>query len=425
MPTRTDWLLAAAPLTAAAIGVFAEGGYSPGPRIAFGVAALLAAAVVVAARRTVRIQPVVAVLLTLAALGALSALWTIGPVDRTLIWALVTAGFAGLALAASATTIIPIAAGIAAIATISAAIGLTAAVAHIHPEAEQIAAVWRPGGPFQYPPALAALQVAALPPLLSGMLHRHRMTAAAAALGLALAGGAIALSASRISLALALGVAGLALAYPRGPRGHVAAAIALAALAGIALALAPEPPVLIAVALIAPAAWLATRRREAVPSAPQPKIALAVLAIAVVAGSIAFGAAPNRGAGAEAGFLHGRTDTWEAAIETFADRPLYGTGADAFLAGSARHQDGQTIVFAHSLPLELAAELGIAGLILALALYAATARTIWRARDRWLLGPAAATLPITSLVDWQWHLAGAGAVWALAIGALASKGKEP
>jgi O-antigen ligase len=155
----------------------------------------------------------------------------------------------------------------------------------------------------------------------------------------------------------------------------------------------------------------------------RPAVAVTALAAAALAGSVAFGAAPNRGEGPAAGFLHGRTDTWAAALETFADRPVLGTGADAFLAGSARHQDGQTILFAHDLPLELMVELGIAGLLLALALYATTARTIWAtrrsARMVWLLGPAAAVFPVTSLVDWQWHLAGAGAVWALAVGGLA------
>jgi O-antigen ligase len=155
----------------------------------------------------------------------------------------------------------------------------------------------------------------------------------------------------------------------------------------------------------------------------RPAVAVTALAAAAVAGSVAFGAAPNRGEGPAAGFLHGRTDTWAAALETFADRPVLGTGADAFLAGSARHQDGQTIRFAHDLPLELLVELGLAGLLLALALYATTAATIWQGRRSvrivWLLGPAAAVFPVTSLVDWQWHLAGAGAVWALAIGGLA------
>src|SRR5215211_6099776 len=102
MPGRSTLLLAAAPLTAAAVGVFAGGGYDAGPRVAFGVTALAAAAVVLAATRARPKHAIVLVLLALAALGALSALWTIGPVERTLHWALVTAGYAGVAAASAA-----------------------------------------------------------------------------------------------------------------------------------------------------------------------------------------------------------------------------------------------------------------------------------------------------------------------------------
>jgi hypothetical protein len=434
MPTRSTWLLAALPLAAVAVGVFADGGYDPGPRVAFGLTALAAAAITAAVTRTLPMQPVAVVLLALAALGALSAVWTLGPVDRTLRWGLVTAGFAAVMIASGAAARRPggqaaIATGLAAMATAAAAIGLTAAVAHWFPYAERIAGVWRPGGPFEYPPALAALQVSALPVLLAGMMARGRAAAAAAAVGMALAGGVLALAASRLGLALALVVAGLALAWPQlanATRTQVAAALALATVAGAALAAAPEPLTLVAVAVLAAPAWLAARAI----TPPRPELSrtgaravVAVLAAAAVIGSVAFGAAPNRGGGPGAGFLHGRTDTWSAALQTFADRPLSGTGAGAFLAGSARHQDGQTIRFAHNLPLELAAELGLIGLLLALAFYATTARALWRSRTAprtlWLLGPAAAVLPVTALVDWQWHLAGAGAVWALALGAIA------
>jgi O-antigen ligase len=141
-----------------------------------------------------------------------------------------------------------------------------------------------------------------------------------------------------------------------------------------------------------------------------------VLALALLAGSFAFGTAGD--------FLHGRASTWGAAIETFADRPLGGAGADAFLAGSIEHQDGQTTVFAHNLPLELAAELGVAGFALAIALYATTVAALWRARGTQaaaLLGPAAAAFLVASLLDWPWHLAGSGAIFALAIGGLAGE----
>jgi O-antigen ligase len=363
-----------AALVPVAVAVFAEGGYSAGARIAFGVLALCGAVVASGWRageqRRVWREPVVLVLLALAALGALSALWTLGPVDRTLRWALVCAGYAGVVVAAAAVArrrggVELLAGALAAMAIGAGLAGLIAWLLHAPPYAEQLSGSWRPGGPFEYPPALALLEVSALPALLAAVTSRKRLLVWAGAIGLAVAAGVLALAASRISLAMAVAVVGL---------------------------------------------WAARRHR----GAPPRRDALpAVLAAALLAGSFAFGTAGD--------FLHGRADTWGAAVETFADRPLAGAGADAFLAGSIQHQAPQTTVFAHNLPLELAAELGIAGLLLALALYAATARALWRARATraaTLLGPAAAAFLVASLVDWPWHLAGSGAIWALSVGAL-------
>jgi O-antigen ligase len=337
--------------------------------------------------------------------------------------------------------------------------------------AERIAAAWRPGGPFEYPPALALLEVSALPVLVTAMTRRSRTVAGLGAVGMAVAGGVLALSASRVSLAAAVAVGGLALAAPAvttgARRAIVAGALLLGLVAGVALQIAAGAPpaagpaqavlelpagvtaagvpsesaplaALIAMVALAAPAWLAARRalggggraagpgtREGSPPRRRGRRpawhAAAVLTVAAIAGSAVFGAAAGQGAGPAGGFLHGREATWRAALETFADRPLTGTGADAFLAGSARHQGGQTIAFAHDLPLELAAELGVAGVALAIALYLATAIAIHRARytkTGWLLGPAAAAFLVANLVDWPWHLAGSGAVWALATGAL-------
>jgi O-antigen ligase len=77
--------------------------------------------------------------------------------------------------------------------------------------------------------------------------------------------------------------------------------------------------------------------------------------------------------------------------------------------------------YAHNLPLEVWAELGIVGLAVILALYVAVARAAWRARvgvAGWLLGPAAVAFLATNLIDLPWHLAGAGALWAVAVGGL-------
>jgi O-antigen ligase len=359
-----------AALVPVAIGVFASGGYSAGARVAFGVAALCGG--LLAIRRAPWRHSVVLVLLALAALGALSALWTLGPVDRTLRWALVCLGYAGVVVAAAAVARrrggVELLAGAVAVIAVGAGLaGLIATVLHLPPYAERIAGVWRPGGPFEYPPALALLEVSALPALLAATVSRSRRLTWAGFAGLAVAGGVLALAGSRLSLAMAVVVVGVWIAS----RAHA-------------------------------------RARVATP---------AVLVVALLAGSLAFGLGGD--------FLHGRASTWGAALDTFADRPLAGAGADAFLAGSARHQGGQTVVFAHNLPLELAAELGVAGLLLAIALYATTLMALWRARETAaarLLGPAAAAFLVASLLDWPWHLAGSGAVWALAIGSVTGDG---
>lgn len=426
-----------------AVGIFADGGYSPTARVAFGLSALLAASVAIAASGQVDglREPVVLALFALALVGAVSALWTAGLADRALIWALVTAAYGAVAAAAFAVGrraggVVGLSAAIAVLAFAAAAIGLAAGALEHAPYALRLGGRWRPAGPFEYPPALALLQVSALPALIVAAARGSDPVARAAACGLALAGGVLALSASRTGLALGILVAGLALAAPRHttarPRAVVAGAIGLCAACGLAMALvlhaqpAPEARLgtVVGVALAAALAW--PRLRPLLPGdGGRPstrRFATGLLAgacvLAVVGGSLAFG-----WAGGQGGFLHGRDETWRAAAATLADHPVAGAGADAFLAASVRHQDGQSIRFAHNLPLELGAELGLVGLMGALGLYGLTARALWQARrtpGAWLLGPAAAGFLIAGLVDWPWHLAGSGAVWALALGGLAS-----
>lgn len=470
----------------AALAVLWDGGYSSASRVAFGVLAVVAGLLLGRWR-----SAVVVLLVALAGLGALSALWTLGPVERTLRWSLVTLGYAAVAALACEGArrrggLSTLALGVALLALVAGLGGLVAAVTFSPPWALRIGGVWRPAGPFEYPPALALLMASALPAFLWAMCGRSRVLAACGAPGMAVTGGALALSASRVELAVAVAVGGIELALagrrpaadspaalvPPPGRAHVAAALALGVAAGIALQVAAGAPAaggepdggriaaLLAVLALAVPGWLAARRRldrrdepgaapagavgpaGTSPAAPatggsanaapaQPRAAATFAAVALAAllvGSLAFGAQAGRGAGAAAGFLHGREHTWRAALETFADRPAAGAGADAFLAGSARHQKGETVVFAHSLPLELAAELGAAGLVLAIALYAASVRLLYKTRATpagRLLGPAAAAFLVASLVDWPWHLAGAGAIWAIGLGALAGASARP
>jgi O-antigen ligase len=77
--------------------------------------------------------------------------------------------------------------------------------------------------------------------------------------------------------------------------------------------------------------------------------------------------------------------------------------------------------YAHDLPLEWAVEFGVPGAVLALAIYLLVARAAWRSRgvaDGWLLALPALAFMAANLVDWPWHIAGMGAVWAATAAAL-------
>jgi hypothetical protein len=156
---------------------------------------------------------------------------------------------------------------------------------------------------------------------------------------------------------------------------------------------------------------------------PALAAAAALLGVAVLAGLFSSGALSARRFDAHQGFTHGRAWMWSAGYHTAIERPLYGFGAGAFFDATVRRQPGEGRVtrFAHDLPLELGVENGIAGFLLAVGLYAASGRALWRARGApalWLLGPAVATFLLANLVDWPWHLAGVGALAALALGGL-------
>lgn len=413
------------------------------------------------ARRFAR-TPVLPVLVVLGALGAVSAAWTVGIDADAVRWGAVTAAFAAVALASAVLVrderdAALAAAGVAALAVGVGIVGLVGATETIVPLAHREAGKWRPAAMFEYAPALALLIVSALPPLIAGMCRGNRWLRPAAAFGGAVAGAVLALAESRTQLAFAVLVCAVAVTWPqrtvRAPRGTVAAAVALIAagalgayaVAGGYIPLTPPPDgtarllAVLAVLVAATAAWAAAQaamRR----GLPAPAIAALFLA-AGVAGAVAKPAPRLISSGVAVAkhhkaeprphrsrlqlirdeLLHGRLKIWQGAIDSFSDRPLQGGGADSYLFASAGHQGSRSVFYAHDLPLELAAELGIAGLLLALALYATAGRALWRSRAGpafWLLGPAAIAFLAANLVDWPWHLAGSGAVWAAALGAV-------
>jgi len=445
-------LLVALALPAAGAMV-AHGGFYASGQTAFIVISVSAALTVVAiagwSAEAVRIIPVPA-LAGLAVVSALSALWTIGSPGTALRWAGVIASLALIAIAAAivarrlgAASIAIVIVGLAAVAGV---VGLYGAGARVEPLAQRLGGQWSPGGPLEYSPALALVQVAALPALIAAMVRLREGLAAAAAAGAAIAGSIIALAGSRVELAIGLAVVAVcAITAPRlmGLRAtSVLAAAALAATAGGAAdAVAgsyvrpyvtggdvPRLAGLAAIVIGAGGLWLLQRRvltRWEGGISGARSLAAGFVVVPLAAALLAAALTPDSGPEAEpvSGFTHGRLTQWEAAVDAAADRPVLGSGALTFFEASATYQEPPPVRFAHNLPLESWVELGIAGGALAVTLYAGSAWLVWirrRSAAAWLLGPAVIAFLVANLFDWPWHLPAADAIFALALGALAA-----
>ncbi len=392
-------------------------------------------------------------LLGLAALSLASTTWTVDGRTTAFRAGLVVAGYAAVFVAAATlarrTGPRPFAAAIAALALIEAVIGLHAVTMHSLPDAERIYGVWRPGGTFQYPPALAVLEFCALPTLSSLLNHRSLLAAGGAAATATLAGATLGLSQSRLGLAMAAVLLTTMVLRPADKRSQRVAAIATATFVAIGALIAPTvlggdvsastpgagwsgAAEIAGFAAALGVAWVLTRRASSRHIGRVLTATGCVAAIALVtlvwtsdkdASSPSTGPALHRSLRTtpQSDLLHGRGHEWQAALQTWSDHPLLGAGAGAYYTASFRHQGPAPTRYVHDLPLELAAELGVFGLLLGVAIYVSAARIIARAINTpglWLLAPTVVAFLASNLVDWTWHLAGLGALWAAAAGAL-------
>jgi O-Antigen ligase len=360
--------------------VFSGGGFGAASQSRFvalaGVALLLAVGCNGRSTLAAARSPLALTLGALAAICIASTLWTIGEPTASIRMGLTIAGYGAVFIAAAAFTQLagpwPLAVGIVLIAIVEAVLGLHALALHISPDAEPIGGVWRPGGTFEYPPALAILELGSLPILSSLMRRGSSIVASATAAAALLAGVVIGLSGSRLTVALSA-----------------------ALLIGLVL----------------------NRRSDRTARVAVIGTAVCVLVGALIACVLLDGHLAQAGAD----LLHGRTREWDAAIRTWLDRPLLGAGSGAYYQASLPHQGSSATLYAHDLPLELAAELGACGLLLGIALYIASASIVLRASDSLaleLLGVTVVVFLVSNLLDWTWHLAGLGALWAACLGGL-------
>jgi hypothetical protein len=270
---------------------------------------------------------------------------------------------------------------------------------------------------------------------VAGTASRPPALRAAAAASAAPFGMAIYLTFSRGAIAAV--IVGVAVVLALSPtRAQVrAAALALAAALVSALAASLLPAVesleggsaerqgaialatLVVVAVAAGVVQL--RARE--PASPRyalPRRAVAVgIALAVLVGAPLAAVALDRGdaeTGATASRLDdlgsNRYDYWEVALGSWADDPLRGRGIAGYRVDWLKERDvDEPVRDAHSLYLETAAELGVAGLLL-LALFvsgvaAAALQAVRREREL-VAGPVAGVslFAVHAAIDWDWEL---------------------
>jgi O-antigen ligase len=204
----------------------------------------------------------------------------------------------------------------------------------------------------------------------------------------------------------------------------VAAALAMAALSR-ADAVSGATRVAVAVAIVGAVAYAGLRIARRSPGRRGGAVVLACLAVGGGLTAMASTAPAECGTPPDGGLTHGRLALWSDAASTFGERPLLGAGAGAFLVASAEKQGESPVRFAHNLPLEVGAELGMAGLAALALLAVGVGRALRHARGTpslWLFGPAVVAFLLANLVDWSWQITGVAAIFAVALGGVIAAG---
>jgi hypothetical protein len=118
----------------------------------------------------------------------------------------------------------------------------------------------------------------------------------------------------------------------------------------------------------------------------------------------------KRGAARLASFESRRYDYWRVGVRAFAQHPIAGVGSGGFRVEWLRERPvAEATKEVHSLPLELAAELGLLGLLALGLLAGATAGTARRALagDRSVAAGSCAAITVWALhaaIDWDWQM---------------------
>jgi len=411
-------------LVAVAAGLLGQGAYYPSVQRPVGVliaaATLLGLAAWPLTRDDVRLLPVVpalalaawavldAVLLGVLGAGVGPALLLVGVVAVLLVCRRLRQEDREILLA-----------GVTCIGLLVALTGWLGVAGRAGSWAFQAQGLWRASSTLTYPNATAAVLVAISLVVLGRLVEAPRsLPLVWAATGLLAGLGATLSRAGALALVVGLGV----LAGLRGLRPTARAAVGPLAGALVALvcllpsmpAASPPRPALALVGLCAGLAVAATvvRLRR------WPALALLGGLLAAGAGGLqasggGVGSAAQKVAEARANFASpDRTGALHAALRLVAQHPLTGTGpGHAQLRWKGQGHGTQLYAYVHNEYAQVAAELGVVGLVLLAVLLVAIARQLWRARAAgrpgatWA-GTAAATaaFAVHSGFDFVWHL---------------------
>ncbi len=266
------------------------------------------------------------------------------------------------------------------------------------------------------PPLVRALAAAAAAPLGAGVYLSFSRGAIGAALVGLLVLVAAAPSTAQLRAALLVLVAGVAAAAVAEAFPYVAALQGDDPARDGALALAG----LVLIAAVAAVVALRLGGSEAAPRWARRLPAVAAVAVvAALAGLLAAGLGERPtdaelSAGAGAGRLttasSNRYEYWRVALDAFADHPLTGLGAGGFRVEWLKERRiDEAVRDTHSLPLEMAAELGLPGLLGFAALLAGVILAARRALATHRALAAGATAALTTwflhaCIDWDWQL---------------------
>jgi hypothetical protein len=188
------------------------------------------------------------------------------------------------------------------------------------------------------------------------------------------------------------------------PRGVVWIAPAILAVVGL---VATRSPVGLGLALVATIPVLVIRRRVAM-GVVAGGLVIAMVAVVVVRPDVA---------ALEPVSL--RFDNWRTGMWLWTTSPASGVGVASFAQSSQANplEVGNRPAHAHSLPVEVLAELGPAGLIGILALgvgLVALIRRLWK--DHPSLAVAIAVIPLHNLLDFSFFVSGVALPWAVLLG---------